>query len=155
MKYEVLVVATLTHLPPNISRYLTQTPCEKQGWLQPHRQTWDSPRTHSGQSQSCFFYAIAPPPSVGWFLTHLGRCSRETLRHWISAQHWLVFWAWESEFWNQSGGRERERGGKMMATLSLTGTVTSWQQTVGMRRRTVGVLCFALLGVKRRIMQNI
>lgn len=56
-----------------------------------------------------FFYAIAPPPSVGWFLTHLGRCSRETLRHWISAQHWLVFWAWESEFWNQSGGRERAR----------------------------------------------
>lgn len=55
--YEILSigVATLTHLPLNISRYLTQTPCEKQGWLQPHRQTWDSPRTHSGQSQSCFF----------------------------------------------------------------------------------------------------
>lgn len=65
----------------------------------------------------------------------------------------------ESQSFEIRAGEERERGGKMMATLSLTGTVTSWQQTVGMRRRTVGVLhsafCFSSVGVKRRIMQNI
>lgn len=90
---------------------------------------------------------MAPPPSVGWF-THLARCSRDTLQHWITG------WCFEPESHRFEIRGGEESGGKMMATLSLTGTVTSWQQTVGMRRtrtiecRSASFCLFYSVGVK-------
>lgn len=108
MKYEVLELPHL-HIYPLIYPDIWLKPPVRNRAGCSHAGRPGTAHVHTAANHSPVFYAIAPPPSVGWFLTHLGRCSRETLRHWISAQHWLVFWAWESEFWNQSGGRERAR----------------------------------------------
>lgn len=114
----------LVNLPPNPRRYVTQRSCEK---LAVWSHTGQPTSMHCSQSEVC---ASQCGSSSLCEFPHLGRCSRETLRH------WLVLFEIKNRRFKIRG---EETGSKMMATLSLTGAVASWQLTVGMRRsRAVG-----------------
>lgn len=84
-----------------------------------------SGRVRTAHIKTETYYLVLLPLWVGVYspgqVLHTGRRTDARYQHCLTDRLQI----WQEE--------QRERAGKMMATLSLTGTITSWQQTVGMR----------------------